>query len=489
MERASKPAESMTESHPQPVSSAARRLAFATLRYAAGACRLGWRVGIFVLRILAVAIARLGQALVALLGRPRVFAAASTLLLSIVVAIPVLGAIATSRLLPLSLSAPTALPAITPAATTPGPTATPDPHRFDWMQSVHSAAERAYIDSLISHMTVDEEIGQMIMIEFLDTQMTPTIAEELSRFHIGSVVLYRWNVTSGDGLRELDRQLQAHADKIPLLIATDQEGGYVSRLAVIDGYLPSAEEMGARNDPNFVRQRGQQDGRQLYDLGINMNMAPVVDVQAIPDGQSVMGTRMFGWTPDKVTTMAGAYLNGLQDGHHVVGTLKHFPGLGSVVGDPHEGTVTLSRDVATMEQMDWAPYRALIATGQVEMVMTTHLSVPALDPDLPTTLSYKITTGVLRDRLGFQGVIITDGIYMKALSFHFPFEQIVVGSVLAGNDIICSTYSYSSTANAFQILQNAVKSGTISKQRLDDSVRRILLLKLHYGLLKMPKPA
>jgi len=416
-----------------------------------------------------------------------VFAA---LLLSLVAALPLFSVLASGSLRSFALLralTPTAVPPTATASATPLPTGTPDPHRLDWTNSLHTAAERAYVDSIIAHMSIDEEIGQMIMFEFVDAEFTPDIAYELHQFHLGSVVLYRWNVTSADGLRELDRQLQAHADKIPLLIASDQEGGYVSRLAIIDGYLPSPEEMGARNDPNYVYQRGLQDGKQLYNLGINMNMAPVVDVQGIPDGDSVMGTRMFGWTPDKVTTMAGAYMRGIQDGHHVVATLKHFPGIGSVYGDPHQGSVYLNRSIDDMERIDWAPYRALLATGQVEMVMTTHVTVPAVDPNLPTTLSYPLTTGILRNRLGFQGVIITDGIYMKALGAHYSFEQIILGSVLAGNDIICSTYSVDSTARAFHIMQQAVADGTITKQRLDDSVRRILLVKLHYGLLSMPK--
>jgi beta-N-acetylhexosaminidase len=373
------------------------------------------------------------------------------------------------------------------AQITPSPTITPtlapaDPHALDWIHNLHTAAEAAYIDDLMAHMSVDEKIGQLILFEFLDAQMTPTIAAEIRQFHVGGAILYGWNVTNAAGVRQLDRDMQAQA-KIPLLIATDQEGGFVDRLAFIQGSHPSAEEMGARNNPDFVRQRGEQDGRSLADLGINMNFAPVVDVQGIPDGESVMQTRMFGWTPDKVTTMAGAYLSGLQEGGHVVGTLKHFPGLGSVPGDPHQGVVTLNRSVADMDRIDWAPYRALFATGQVQAVMTTHLDVPAIDPGTPTTLSYKVTTGILRDKLGFQGVIVTDGIYMKALSSRYPYEQIVVGSILAGNDLIASTYSYNSTATAFNILKGAVASGRISQDRLDASVRRVLLLKLHMGLL------
>jgi beta-N-acetylhexosaminidase len=432
-----------------------------------------------------------GRALTQARPRPRVLVIATALLLALVATLPLFSTFAKGSLPFFALSharTPTASATAAPSAT-PSPTGTPDPHQLDWLSSLHSAAEVAYVNGIIAHMTVDEEIGQMIMIEFLDSQMTPTIADELQRFHIGSVVLYKWNVSSADGLRQLDHDLQAHADRIPLLIASDQEGGYVNRLAVIDGYLPSAEEMGARNDPNYVYQRGLQDGQQLYSLGINMNLAPVVDVQNIPDGESVMGTRMFGWTPDKVTTMAGAYLRGLEQGHHVVGTLKHFPGLGDVSGDPHQGSVFLNRSVDDLERIDWAPYRALMAQGGVDAIMTTHITLNSVDPTTPTTLSPQVTTGLLRDRLGFQGVIITDGIYMHALGDHYPFDIIVRWAVRAGNDIICSTYSYNSTQSAFNIMKQAVASGEITKQRLDDSVRRILLLKLHYGLLTLPKTA
>jgi beta-N-acetylhexosaminidase len=367
---------------------------------------------------------------------------------------------------------PTATPTLAPA----------DPHALDWIYALHSAAENATINDLMAHMSGDEKVGQLILFEFLDNQMTPTIAAEIKQFHVGGAILYRWNVTDAAGVRQLDRAMQAQA-KIPLFIATDQEGGAVDRLAAIQGFHPSAEEMGARNNPDYVRQRGFEDGRALADLGMNMNFAPVVDVQGIPDGQSVMGSRMFGWTPDKVTTMAGAYLSGLQQDGRVVGALKHFPGLGSVPGDPHQGVVTLNRSVEEMDRIDWAPYRALIATGQVQAVMTTHLDVPAIDPGVPTTLSYKVTTGILRDKLGFQGVIITDGIYMKAIASRYSFEQMIVGSILAGNDLIASTYSYSSTEAAFNILKGAVADGRISQERLDASVRRILFLKLHMGLL------
>ena len=354
----------------------------------------------------------------------------------------------------------------------------------DWATLARQQAELNYVNQLISHMTLDEEIGQMIMLGFLETQMSPTLAYTIKQYHLGSVVLYAWNITGAEQVKQLTTQIQAAGD-IPLLVATDQEGGSVNRLQAVDGPLPSAYQMGATGKPSYARQRGAEDAQQLYDLGINVNFAPVVDVANTDLGD--LGGRTFGTTPDKVTTMAGAYLEGLQASGHVVGTLKHFPGLGAVPADPHQTLYTLDRSKADLERIDWAPYKALIANGDAQMIMSTHVVLSAIDPTRPASLSEPVLTGVLRDQLGFQGVIVTDGIYMAALTSHYTFDQIIVDAVAAGNDIICSTYSIASTAQTVQALENAVRTGAITKSRIDDSVRRILLLKLRYGVLTMPQ--
>lgn len=357
-------------------------------------------------------------------------------------------------------------------------------HPQDWATLARQQAELRYVNQLITHMSLEQEIGQMIMLGFLDTQMSPTLAYTIKQFHLGSVVLYAWNLTSADQVKQLTAQVQSVAD-LPLFVATDQEGGSVNRLQAIVGPLPGAYEMGASGNPDFARQRGAQDAQELYKIGINLNFAPVVDVANT--GLGDLGGRTFGATPDKVTTMAGAYLSGLQASGQVVGTLKHFPGLGDVPADPHQTLYTLDRSKADLERIDWAPYKSLIATGQVQMIMSTHIVLSAIDPTLPASLSKPVLTGILRDELGYQGVIVTDGIYMGALTSHFTFDQIILDSVKAGNDIICSTSSIATTAETIRVLKAAVQSGDITKSRIDDSVRRILLLKLRYGVLTMPQ--
>jgi beta-N-acetylhexosaminidase len=364
------------------------------------------------------------------------------------------------------------------------PAGTPDPHGLDWIAAARNQAEIDYVNGLISHMTLDEEIGQMIMMGFLETQISPGLITQLKQYHVGSVVFYAWNITGNDQVIQFTHDLQSNAD-LPLFIATDQEGGGVNRLYSIDGPLPSASQIAATNDPTYAKQRGQHDASELYRLGINVNFAPVVDVMNTSGG--ALGGRTFGSTPSQVTKLAGAYLTGLQQGQHVVGTLKHFPGLGDVPTDPHEVLSTLNRSKSDLEKIDWAPYKALIASGQVNMIMSTHVVLAAIDPTRPASLSKPVLTGILRDKFGFNGVIVTDGIYMKSLAAHDSFDQIVLDAVEAGNDIICSTYSIESTAEAERVLHDAVTNGTITKQRIDDSVRRILLLKLRYGVLSMPK--
>ena len=354
-----------------------------------------------------------------------------------------------------------------------------------WLDGATGAVELRYVNNLIAHMSLDEEIGQMIMIEFQESAMTPGLAYEINHYHVGSVILYGYNVLTADQTSQFTQAMQANAT-LPLMISTDQEGGPVNRLQTIDGYFPSAEQIGATNDPSVAQRRGQQDAQNLLALGINTNLAPVVDVRSIPDGEGALGGRMFGTTPDLVTKMAGAYLTGLQQTHQVVGTLKHFPGLGDVPVDPHLTLPTLDRSLSDLQTIDWAPYSSLIATGQVQMVMVTHEVVPAVDPTLPSSLSEPLVTGVLRDQLHFNGVIVTDGIYMKSLGAHYTFDQIVLMAVEAGVDIISSTYSLQSTDEAESVIRDAVNSGALTKQRIDDSVRRILLLKLHYGMLPGP---
>jgi beta-N-acetylhexosaminidase len=381
------------------------------------------------------------------------------------------------------------------ASSTPNAQGTPNPAAFAWLGNLRAYAERKYVDGLIAKMTLDEEIGQMLQVSFYGNG-TPMLApeqwmlDEIAQYHIGSVILYNANLSTAQSARDWAQQLQAQA-KIPLLIGTDEEGGTVNRLQAIDGYVPAAAEMAAHADPaTYAKDEGKKVAQLLTDLGMNNDYAPVVDVQSIanPAGGE-LGGRMFGSTPQQVTQLAGAFLSGLQESHQVVGTLKHFPGLGGVPVDPHQVLYTVTRGLSDLWKTDWAPYKALIASGQVEMIMSTHVIIKAVDPTRPATLSKKVITGILRQQMHYNGVIITDAVYMLGREGAASFTDAVREAVEAGNDIISAITSLDQAEAALQELSNSVKSGAISKQRIDDSVRRILLLKLRYGVLTTPPTA
>src|SRR5579883_1542507 len=353
--------------------------------------------------------------------------------------------------------------------------------------------EALFIDQMIAHMSLDEELGQMIMVEWDEGgTFNNDLQEMLVNQHAGGIILYTFNgnIQTRSQVTALTAAIQAHA-KIPVLISIDQEGGEVNRLDPITGPRPSARDIGATNDPNVAEQQGESDGQILKQLGFNVNLAPDVDVQALSDAtfnaSSMAGFeyRMYGTTPDKVTTFAGAYLEGLQD-QGIIGTLKHWPGLGADTVDPHDALPTIQSSQDELNSVNFAPFRSLIAQGNVDMIMSTHILVPSYDKTYPATLSPILINQVLRGDLGYQGVVITDGLYMRAISQHWTLSQAAVLAVEAGNDILLGPYNTQGVQGVLNALSAAVKNGQISKARIDLSVERILALKIKYGMITVP---
>jgi beta-N-acetylhexosaminidase len=342
--------------------------------------------------------------------------------------------------------------------------------------------EAQFIDQMVKHMTLDEELGQMLVVHFGGYTLTPDLETMIADQHVGAVLLYEFNIQTLAQTQALDAAAQARA-QIPLFISTDQEGGVVNRLYPITGWRPSAEALGATNDPNQAFKQGADDARLLGQMGVNVDLAPVVDVQQVSDSANLMPGRMFGTTPEKVATFAGAYLDGLQS-QGVVGSLKHWPGLGSMTVDPHDALPILNRSRQDLNAIDFAPYRALLAQGNVDMIMSTHELVPAYDPDLPASVSPILIDQVLRGELGFQGVIITDALYMGALSYRWTMPQAAVLAVIAGNDLLTGPGDPYQVQQVLNALHAAIDSGQITRARIDLSVERILALKIKYGLIK-----
>lgn len=335
----------------------------------------------------------------------------------------------------------------------------------------------------IAGMTLDEELGQLFIAEFTGTDFNASNATMVAQLHAGGIILYSVSIQSAAQTRALIASAQAHAS-MPLLVALDEEGGWVDRLQQLDGSRPSATQIGATGSTSYAYQQGERVARDMAALGFNLDLAPDVDVQLVAGPDQL--TRTFGATPGTVITMAGAFLAGLQSQPGVAGTLKHFPGLGAATSDAHKDLPVINRTRAQIEAVELAPYRALIASGQAQVIMATDVLMPALDPNLPAELSPAIMTGVLRNELGFNGVVVTDALYMAGVADTYGMPQAAVMAIAAGDDLLLGPWTPEQMGPMIDALRTAVQNGTLSKARIDQSVRRILLLKMRMGLLPLP---
>lgn len=344
----------------------------------------------------------------------------------------------------------------------------------------------AKVQQIMQGMSLDQKLGQLLLVEYLgnnyqDSGLQYMIAQQ----YVGGY-MYQESNHNFDTPYNVEANVkafsqQANADaRIPLLIATDQEGGLVNRLYRFHGDLPSAEAMAATGNPQNVLAQGTQAAKWMLALGINADLAPVVDVHTVDP--PVLASRMFGRDPKTVATYAGAFLDGLQN-NRVIGCLKHFPGLGSITSDPHAGLPTANRSKADLESIDLAPYKAMIQQNHPAMIMATDVLVPALDPTLPAELSPQ-TIGLLRTELGYNGVVITDGLYMGGISQRWSLIDASVLSIIAGDDIVEGPYTPAQVASVVAGLKEAIQQGRLTMQRIDQSVQRILLMKAQYGIIK-----
>jgi beta-N-acetylhexosaminidase len=333
-------------------------------------------------------------------------------------------------------------------------------------------------NALIRRMTLDQELGQLFIVEYLYTDPNHSDLQDLfGRLNAGGVILYHsLNIESIPQMQQLVAAMQAQAT-IPLIVGSDEEGGGDDQIDQIFGSHPDNRQLGATGDPQVAAQAATRIAGELKQLGMNADFAPVVDVLA--PGRA--WTRSFGHSPDLVSRMGAAQVDAFQAAG-VMACPKHFPGLGAATVNPHLGLPVINSSRSYIEQVDLAPYRALIAHHPA-MVMTTDLLMPVLDANLPAELSPAIVTGILRNEIGYDGVVVTDALYMGGITDTYSMAEAGVLSILAGNDMLEGP----STARQMQTMVNAlhaaVVSGRIPKSRIDDSVRRILLLKARYGLL------
>jgi beta-N-acetylhexosaminidase len=333
----------------------------------------------------------------------------------------------------------------------------------------------------------------MILAGFRDDKLkdkNPILADIQQRC-LGGVVLFDWdvamqkykrNIKSPEQLAELDADLLDATPFPPLLISIDQEGGRINRLKPAYGFPPSYSQqyLGDLNELAFTHACAETTAQTLVSAGINLNLAPVVDLNVNPDCP-IIGhyERSFSAAPEIVTAHALEVIAAHHE-HGVLTTLKHFPGHGSSTSDSHQGFVDVTN---TWSEIELEPFDNIIRAGVCDVVMTAHIFNAHLDADYPATLSQFTITGILRDQLGWDGVVITDDMGMGAITQHYGFEMAAELAVVAGADILAyainSADGFDPTipARAFRVIKGLVESGVIPESRIDQSYRRIMRLK------------
>lgn len=349
----------------------------------------------------------------------------------------------------------------------------------------------------VSVPTLREKIGQLLNVGFRGCHAAEvsTVVRDIREHGVGGVILFdqemvdgtagRRNVESPAQVKALIGHLQAQA-KVPLLVSVDQEGGRVNRLKPVNGFPESIshEELGKIDQPTETYRHAEAMARTLRSLGFNLNLAPVVDLDANPDNPIIKGKkRSFSADPEAVARHAAEFVRA----HRARGVLtcaKHFPGHGSATGDTHLGLVDVT---ATWHERELVPFRRLIERGLVDVIMSAHVFNAKLDAERPATLSRKVITGILREQLGFQGVITSDDMEMKAISSQYGLEYSVPAAIEAGIDVLCFgnnlSYDADIVPKTIAIIARSVQSGRIAMARITESYERVLALKRKAGLI------
>jgi len=328
-------------------------------------------------------------------------------------------------------------------------------------------------------ISVEAKIGQLMVFGFNGTRVTSFLRRMITEHNLGGVIHFARNVESVKQLTGLNQELQALSSQspsgVPLWIAADQEGGTVARLTRGVAVAPSAMALGAAGSEVLTERVCEVAGRELGGAGINMNLAPVVDVNNNPENP-VIGVRSFGETPQDVARHGAAAIRGYQK--YVAAVAKHFPGHGDTAIDSHHALPVMAHDRQRLDDVELVPFREAIAAG-VTGIMTAHIAIPALEKaeGIPVTLSYQVLTKLLKEELAYQGLILTDCMEMKAIQDTFGTVKAAVLTIEAGADLVLISQTQELQRQAYDALVAAVKAGRISEERIDESYARVIRAK------------
>ncbi len=364
--------------------------------------------------------------------------------------------------------APTPTPAATPSAMptpTPEPTPTPDP-----------------VAEALAAMTTQEKVGQLLVAGIGGTEAGEDGLQAIQDYQVGGVILFGRNVESAQQLADLTNELKTlNGDNTPLFLCVDQEGGRVDRMPPeVDDLSSAYDYIAAGGDP---LERGKVLAAQCAAFGFNLDFSTCLDIWSNPDN-TVIGDRAYGSDPDTVTSAGLAVNQGLEQGG-VIPVVKHFPGHGDTSTDSHVDLPVVGKTAEELEEFELIPFQAAIDQG-TPCVMVAHILMTQIDPDLPASLSPKVVDGLLRQEMGFDGVVCTDDLTMGAISNTYGMGEAAVMAVEAGCDLLLVCHEADNLTAARDALLSAVDAGRISMERLDESVYRILSLKQEYGLTNDP---
>lgn len=331
------------------------------------------------------------------------------------------------------------------------------------------------VEEIINSLSQEQMAGQLLMVGFDGKEPDYYVSRMLNLRYVGGVILFGRNIETKEQVTRLNDQLQQMSlanVNLPLYIAVDQEGGPVNRFnGIIKGH-PNPSGFGQLTSDE-VTMYMQETAKELKAMGINVNLAPVLDVA---DRKSIMFGRSYGDDPNVVAEAGVAAINGYKNGG-IIPCAKHFPGLGLAVQDTHATSTYINSNLDSLYKRDLFPFRMAIQNG-VEMILVTHAIYPALDANNPASLSYIIQTGILRGMLGYQGLILSDDLEMRASVSEGSIGQNAVRAIQAGADIVLVCHTPEKQEEAYDAVLSAIKSGEISSEQLKETLRKIITIKL-----------
>jgi beta-N-acetylhexosaminidase len=344
-----------------------------------------------------------------------------------------------------------------------------------------SPAATDNIQKQLDSMSLEEKIGQMIIVGVDGYTSNAHAISLLEDYHVGGFILFKNNIRDAGQALDLINSLKTSNSKnrLPLFMAVDEEGGRVTRMPDQFGKIPAAGIIGKLNDTDLSYDIGKVLAKEIKALGFNMNFAPILDINSNPKNP-VIGDRAFGTEPGIVTDLGTATMKGIQS-ENVISVVKHFPGHGDTSVDSHVGLPVVYNDLDRLENFELLPFKQAVKDG-ADAVMIAHILLPKIDSENPASLSKTFITDILRGKLGFDGVTVTDDMTMGAISKRYDVGQAAVKSINAGSDIILVCHEYDRETSVIKTMLEAAQKGIIKEETIDKSVYRILKLKEKYGL-------